>query len=101
MIACDAHPQHRALHTDRPDQLLALNEGVLHFRHFAKYANMIGMIILDITNPHETRLVDLFPPQRVDTLITPSGCLFKPRFSLNHPNIARAYLEPDAPVWLR
>src|ERR1035438_2761133 len=35
MIARDAHQQHPALHTDRPDQLVALNKGVLHFWHFA------------------------------------------------------------------
>jgi hypothetical protein len=38
MVARDAHQQHSALHTDRPDQLVALNKGVLHFWHFAKYA---------------------------------------------------------------
>src|SRR5664280_1775311 len=38
MVARDAHHQHPALHTDRPDQLVALNKGVLHFWHFAKYA---------------------------------------------------------------
>ena len=41
MIARDAHQQHpvrRCGHTDQPDQLVALNKGVLHFWHFAKYA---------------------------------------------------------------
>src|ERR1039457_388379 len=38
MVARDAHQQHPALHTDRPDQLVALNKGVLHFWPFAKYA---------------------------------------------------------------
>src|ERR1017187_1808621 len=38
MVARDAHQQHTAMHTDRPDQLVALNKGVLHFWHFAKYA---------------------------------------------------------------
>jgi len=34
-MARDAHQQHLALHTNRPDQLVALNKGVLHFWHFA------------------------------------------------------------------
>src|ERR1017187_8106048 len=38
MVARDAHQQHPALHQDRLDQLVALNKGVLHFWHFAKYA---------------------------------------------------------------
>src|ERR1035441_3191368 len=38
MVARDAHQQHPALHTDRPDPLVALNKGVLHFWPFAKYA---------------------------------------------------------------
>jgi hypothetical protein len=38
MVARDAHQQHTALHRDRPDLLVALNKGVLHFWHFAKYA---------------------------------------------------------------
>jgi hypothetical protein len=38
MVARNAHQQHPALHTDRPDQLVALNKGVLHFWPFAKYA---------------------------------------------------------------
>src|SRR5664280_1508884 len=38
VITRDAHQQHPALHTDRPDQLVALNEGVLHRWTFAKYA---------------------------------------------------------------
>jgi hypothetical protein len=35
MIARDAHQQHPALHRDRPDLLVTLNKGVLHFWHFA------------------------------------------------------------------
>src|SRR5271165_7164656 len=38
VVTRDAHQQHPALHTDRPDPLVALNKGVLHFWHFAKYA---------------------------------------------------------------
>src|ERR1017187_7215857 len=38
MVARDAHQQHQALHRDRPDQLVVLYKGVLHFWHFAKYA---------------------------------------------------------------
>src|ERR1039457_6570361 len=38
MVARDAHQQHPALYTDRPDQLVALNKGVFHFWHFAKNA---------------------------------------------------------------
>src|SRR5664279_1024692 len=38
MVARDAHQQYPALNTDRPDQLVALNKGVLHFWLFAKYA---------------------------------------------------------------
>ena len=38
MVARDAYPQHPTLHTDRPDQLVTLNKGVLHRWTFAKYA---------------------------------------------------------------
>jgi len=38
MKAGDADRQYPALHRDRPDQPVALNKGVLHFRHFGKYA---------------------------------------------------------------
>ena len=38
MIAGHAHPEHPALHTDRPDPPMALNKGILHFWPFAKYA---------------------------------------------------------------
>ncbi len=32
------YPQHPALHTNRPEMPMAFNEGIIHFRHFAKYA---------------------------------------------------------------
>jgi hypothetical protein len=35
MIARNAHQQYPALHRDRPDLLVTLNKGVLHFWHFA------------------------------------------------------------------
>ena len=38
MVARDAHQQNPALNRDRPDSLVAMNKGVLHFWHFAKYA---------------------------------------------------------------
>src|SRR6202522_2648683 len=38
MVPRYAHQQYPALHRDRPDQLVALNKGVLHFCTFAKYA---------------------------------------------------------------
>src|ERR1700761_2003715 len=38
MVAGNAHQKYPALHRDRPDQLVALNKGVLHFCTFAKYA---------------------------------------------------------------
>jgi hypothetical protein len=35
MVAGDAHAEHPALHTDRPDPPVALNKGILHFWPFA------------------------------------------------------------------
>ena len=38
MVARDAYQQHSALHTDRPDQLVAVNKGVPHRWPFANNA---------------------------------------------------------------
>src|SRR5271167_2202078 len=38
VVTGDAHLEHPALHTDRPDPPVALNNGILHFWPFAKYA---------------------------------------------------------------
>jgi hypothetical protein len=38
VVTGDAHAEHSALHTDRPDPPVALNNGILHFWPFAKYA---------------------------------------------------------------
>src|SRR6202140_5961355 len=38
VVTGDAHAEHPALHSDRPDPLVALNKGILHFWPFAKNA---------------------------------------------------------------
>ena len=38
VVSRDACAKHMALHPDRPDPLMALNKGILHFWPFAKYA---------------------------------------------------------------
>src|SRR6267142_136478 len=38
MVSSHAHPQHPALHTNRPHPPVISNKGVLHFGPFAKYA---------------------------------------------------------------
>src|SRR5208282_4336602 len=38
VVAGDAHPEHMALHADRPQAPVASNQGVLHFCPLAKYA---------------------------------------------------------------
>jgi hypothetical protein len=38
VVARGAYAEHMALHPDRPDPLVTLNKGILHFCTFAKYA---------------------------------------------------------------
>src|ERR1039457_2678260 len=62
MVSRHAHPQHSALHTDRPHPSVTLNKGVLHFCPFAKYAvafPRMSRSILTRANPARNRLISI------------------------------------------
>src|ERR1039457_4403413 len=62
MVSRHAHPQHSALHTDRPHPSVTLNKGVLHFWPFAKYAvafPRMSRSILTRANSARNRLISI------------------------------------------
>src|SRR5882724_9421093 len=62
MVSGHAHPQHSALHTDRPHPPVTLNKGVLHFWPFAKYAvafPRMSRSILTRANSARNRLISI------------------------------------------
>jgi|WetSurMetagenome_2_1015567.scaffolds.fasta_scaffold18436_2 hypothetical protein len=85
MIAGDAHQQYPALHRDWPDQLVALNEGVLHRWLFAKYAvafPRMSCSIVTRANSERRRLFSICSALIAGLLLAP--CRVPARCALTH-----------------
>src|ERR1035441_10892772 len=107
MVARDAHQQHPALHTDRPDQLVALNKDVLHFWHFAKYAvafPRMSRSIVTRANSARRRLFSICSALTSGLLLAPfkvpARCFLTqlPKVCSTTPRLraAAAWLPPDS-----
>ncbi len=68
VVPSDAHSQHSALHRDRPHPAIALDEGVPHADHFAKYAVAFPRISRAIFTRANSALSRLIPICSVLTL---------------------------------
>src|SRR5665213_4435934 len=81
VVAGDADPEYTALHPDRPDPLVTLNKGVLHFWPFAKNAvafPRMSRSILTRANSARKRLISICSAltfNRLSALVSlPSRC---------------------------